>query len=86
MELIEPKYVKGDAAIEPRSDGESAKGDESVARDVLAIERVIESNTLTPIVLSKRWNISLAKAAKTLSVTTQAGLRHIYAPGERKLR
>ena len=80
------KCVKGDAAMEPRSDGESAKGDESVARDVLAIERVIESNTLTPIVLSKRWNIGLAKAAKTLSVTTQAGLRHIYAPGERKLR
>ena len=30
--------VEGDAAIEPRSDGKLAIGDDSVARDVLAIE------------------------------------------------
>ena len=50
------------------------------------MKRMIETNELTPAVLSQRWHIGVAKAAKTLDVTTQAGVRHVYAPGERKLR
>ena len=40
----------------------------------------------TPELLSKRWNIGLTKAKRTMKVTTQAGVRHLYGPGERKLR
>jgi len=41
---------------------------------------------ITPQDLSKSWGIGLNIAKKTLQVTTQAGLRNIYAPSERKVR
>ena len=80
--------VKGDSADIEKGDNSIAasEGDASRVSDVFAVQRVIETNELTPAVLSQRWNIGLAKAAKTLKVTTQAGVRHVYAPGERKLR
>jgi hypothetical protein len=41
---------------------------------------------ISPELLSKQWNIGLDKAAKTLSVTTQAGARNVLLPSERKVR
>ncbi len=41
---------------------------------------------VTPQDLSNSWGISLSAAKRTLRVTTQAGLRNIYAPSERKVR
>ena len=41
---------------------------------------------ITPEQLSKSWGIGLQTAKRTLQVTTQAGLRNIYAPSERKVR
>jgi hypothetical protein len=41
---------------------------------------------LLPKDLSKRWAIGLEAAKRTLQVTTQAGIRNVLAPGERKLR
>jgi hypothetical protein len=43
-------------------------------------------NILTPEILAKKWNIGLATAKRTLHVTTQAGLRNVCLPGERRLR
>ena len=43
-------------------------------------------STITPELLSRRWCISLPKAAKTLAVTTQAGVRNVLTPSERKVR
>ena len=41
---------------------------------------------LTPETLARRWKISLDKAKKTLLVTTQAGVRNVLVPSERKVR
>ena len=43
-------------------------------------------STLTPELLARRWCISLPKAKQTLSVTTQAGVRNVLTPSERKVR
>ena len=42
-------------------------------------------STLTPELLARRWCISLPKAKQTLSVTTQAGVRNVLTPLERKV-
>ena len=41
---------------------------------------------LDPQTLSSRWNVGLTKAKKTLQVTTQAGVRNVLVPSERKVR
>ena len=43
-------------------------------------------STITPELLARRWCISLPKAKKTLNVTTQAGVRNVLTPSERKVR
>ena len=43
-------------------------------------------SVLTPEFLSRRWNIGLDKAEKTLKVTTQKGVRNVLVPSERKVR
>ena len=40
----------------------------------------------TPEILSKRWHIGLDTAKRTLQVTTQAGVRNVLVPSERKVR
>lgn len=44
------------------------------------------SGRVTPELLARRWNIGLAAAKRTLRVTTQAGVRNVLAPSERKVR
>ena len=44
------------------------------------------SSTVTPEILSRRWGIGLSTAKQTLRVTTQAGIRNVLAPAERKVR
>ena len=56
------------------------------ARSVAKLITSVRESVLTPQILSQRWNIGLLTAKKTLDVTTQSGLRNIYAPAERKLR
>ena len=41
---------------------------------------------LDAAVLSQRWGIGLPKAKNTLKVTTQAGVRNVLIPSERKVR
>jgi hypothetical protein len=39
-----------------------------------------------PEILAKRWGIGLEASKSTLQAMTQAGIRNVFAPGERKLR
>ena len=41
---------------------------------------------VNPEQLAAQWNIGLDTAKQTLKVTTQAGLRNVYLPSERKVR
>ena len=91
QENIDPRILKGVDPPGLQEKGDPYKGfvigvDPERESDVFAVKRIEETNELTPAVLSQRWNIGLPKAVKTLDVTTQAGVRHVYAPGERKLR
>jgi hypothetical protein len=43
-------------------------------------------SAITPEILAQRWSIGLESAKSTLVATTQAGIRNVFAPGERKLR
>jgi hypothetical protein len=43
-------------------------------------------SVITPEILSRRFGIGLESAKKTLRVTTQAGVRNVLAPTERKVR
>jgi Reverse transcriptase (RNA-dependent DNA polymerase) len=43
-------------------------------------------SVLTPEVLSRRWGIGLETARRTLTATTQSGIRNVLMPGERKVR
>ena len=45
-----------------------------------------EKAKVTPKDLATAWGIGLSTAKRTIRVTTQAGLRNIYAPSERKVR
>ena len=53
---------------------------------VFALSTSQQRLVLTPEVLARRWAIGLDTAKRTLQVTTQAGIRNVLAPGERKLR
>ncbi len=55
-------------------------------RNIWAVNTVEERSTITPEVLQKKWGLGLDTAKRTLRVTTQAGMRNVLAPGERKLR
>ena len=55
-------------------------------RNVSAV--VIEGTKpkITPEALASSWKIGIPTAKRTLKVTTQAGLRNIFSPSERKVR
>ena len=59
---------------------------EAEARKLFALSSTEKRSVLTPEILSKRWGIGLESAKRTLTVTTQAGIRNVLAPGERKVR
>ena len=53
---------------------------------VAAISTAKPKSVITPEELSRKWNIGIKTAKRTLQVTTQAGLRNIYLPTDRKVR
>ena len=53
---------------------------------VNAVEAAPKKTIITPEALARRWHIGLQTARNTLKVTTQSGIRNLYAPSERKLR
>ena len=55
-------------------------------RNLASLKTFDQKAALTPEILSRRWNIGLEKAQDTLRVTTQAGVRNVLVPSERKVR
>jgi hypothetical protein len=55
-------------------------------REISKLTSSERMSILTPEILAKKWNIGLATAKRTMHVTTQAGLRNVFMPGERRLR
>jgi hypothetical protein len=47
---------------------------------------ITSSALITPIVLSKRWGISLETAQRTLNASTQTAVRNGHTPSERTIR
>jgi hypothetical protein len=47
---------------------------------ISAIQSSKQSNTMTPKELSRRWNIGLDKAKKTLNITMQRGTHTVAYP------
>jgi hypothetical protein len=56
------------------------------SRKLFALSQDEKRSVITPEIFSRRWNIGLEAAKRTLKVTTQAGVRNVLAPGQRKLR
>ena len=52
---------------------------------VFALSTSEQRSVLMPEVLARRWAIGLDTAKRTLQVTTQASIKNVLAPGERKL-
>lgn len=73
-------------------DGMSGRADSDVYEDTTERRQLSSLSTterrhaITPEILSRRWNIGLVAAKKTIRVTTQAGVRNVLAPSERKVR
>jgi hypothetical protein len=51
------------------------------SRKLFALSQDEKRSIITPEILSRRWNIGLDAAKRTLKVTTQAGVRNVLAPG-----
>ena len=66
------------------SDDQTTHGDQGP--QVAAISISEQRSVITPEALAKRWFIGIDTAKNTLRATTQAGVRNVLAPGERKLR
>ena len=43
-----------------------------------------KQSTLMPEALSRQWGVGIDNAKRMLQVTTQSGIQHVLAPGERK--
>jgi hypothetical protein len=54
--------------------------------EVAALSSSTRKPKITPHDLSRKWCIGLETAKKTIQVTTQSGIRNIFAPSERKVR
>ena len=61
-----------------------SKADNSCRIDGLSTGE--QRSVLTAEVLAKRWHIGLDAARRTMGSTTQAGIKNVLAPGERKVR
>ena len=64
-------------------------GDPSQTVDPIVISAITVTDSkpkVTPEDIARSWDIGLATAKRTLQVTTQAGLRNVYAPSDRKVR
>jgi Reverse transcriptase (RNA-dependent DNA polymerase) len=56
------------------------------SRAICQLATTERRSVITPEILAQRWSIGLNAAKSTLQATTQAGIRNVFAPGERKLR
>ena len=56
------------------------------SRAVLALSTDAKRSVITPEILSRRWHIGLSTAKRTLAVTTQAGVRNVLVPADRRTR
>ena len=80
------------AADDPTGDGLDSMKDATLyplmerMRRVKGLLTQEQSSVLMPQILSKWWNCTMDTTARMMRTTTQAGIRNIYAPGERKLR
>ena len=81
---IAPNDLDGNGMPADRDDSLYPKTDQS--QSIMALSTTERKSVLTAPVLAKCWNIGLDAAARTMRVTTQAGIRNIYAPSECKLR
>lgn len=86
--LVATVYVAADDMV---GNGISGHLDEEVypmdkqSRKLFALSSSEKRSALTPETLSKHWGIGLETAKRTIQVTTQAGIRNVLAPGERKV-
>ena len=60
--------------------------DGSVGREVAAMRTDERASSITPEAVAKKWMIGTSKAAKTLRVTTQAGIKYITHPAARRFK
>jgi hypothetical protein len=56
------------------------------SRAICQLETTERHSVITPEILAQRWSIGLIAARNTLQATNQAGIRNVFALGERKLR
>lgn len=87
--LIGSVSVATIALDQPLSEADFGTDDvpeEATTRHVYALSSSERASVISPELLSRRWRIGLDAAKRTLKVTTQAGVRNIYAPSERRLR
>ena len=56
------------------------------SRQLFARSTEENRSVLTPEVLAKRWHIGLDAARRTMRCTTQAGIRDVLVPAERRTR
>jgi hypothetical protein len=73
----------GDSTDSIYGDHNSKLYERIVATVIVAAD---DRSVITPEILAQRWSIGLNAAKSTLQATTQAGIRNVFAPGERKLR
>jgi len=77
MDMNGDGIVDNDATLHP---------DAEQSRRLSALRTEGMTSIVTPQTIARRWNISLDKSAKTLQRTTQAGVRNVLVPSERKVR
>jgi len=67
-------------------DGDSGRNENADFRQVDAVSTDQRASEISDEVLARRWGIGLQTAKRTLRVTTQAGVRRILHPVERRFR
>lgn len=79
---------RGDSSLYSVSDEwrEVAKLTTEGGYNIEAVATTERKSVITPEMLARRWMIPLPTAKRTLKVTTQAGVRNILLPGDRKVR
>jgi hypothetical protein len=92
LELIEdvlPRLVQA-IHISPSPDRSQEQDsillDEDDCRNTMAVGQSSRATVITEEDLARRWHIGLEAAARTLTATTQLGMRYVDGPLERRLR
>jgi hypothetical protein len=81
---VSPDDISGDG-IEGHLE-QDVYADHEQRRTIAAMKGSDRASVITPEILSRRWFIGLDTAKRTLQVTTQAGVRNVLVPAERKMR